>query len=53
MPAVGGSVLAGLVRRPVTKLVVGVAALLSVLVLCASALEHQPLAAPCPACPWG
>ena len=34
MPAVGGSVLAGLVRRPVTKLVVGVAALLSVVVLC-------------------
>ena len=39
MPAVGGSVLAGLVRRPVTKLVVGVAALLSVVVLCAAALE--------------
>ena len=39
MPAVGGSVLAGLVRRPVTKLVVGVAALLSVAVLCAAALE--------------
>ena len=39
MPAVGGSVLAGLVRRPVTKLVVGVAALLSVLVLCACARE--------------
>ena len=39
MPAVGGSVLAGLVRRPVTTLVVGVAALLSVIVLCASALE--------------
>ena len=32
-------VLAGLVRRPVTKLVVGVAALLSVVVLCAAALE--------------
>ena len=39
MPAVGGSVLAGLVRRPVTKLVVGGAALLSVVVLCAAALE--------------
>ena len=39
MPAVGGSVLAGLVRRPVTKLVVGVAALFSVIVLCTSALE--------------
>lgn len=33
MPAVGGTVLAGLVRRPVTKLVVGVAALLSSAVL--------------------
>jgi hypothetical protein len=50
MPAVGGSVLAGLVRRPLAKLVVGVAALLFTVVLCASGLE-QPPAASCPACP--
>ena len=34
LPAVGGSVLAGLVRRPVAKLVVGVVSLLLAAVLC-------------------
>ena len=51
VPAVGGSILAGLVRRPVAKLVVGVVSLLLAAVLCMPPARTKPLLLRCCAPP--